>query len=170
MPEFNTNLWAPWRMEYIESLSDGAGGCFLCAALADPTQDEANHVIWRRSNALVLLNKYPYSSGHLLIAPHAHESSLEALDDEALCDLMRTARDAQRVLTRAVGAGGFNVGFNIGACAGAGLPDHVHCHVVPRWGGDVNYMAVIGDIKVMPIAMARTAERIRTAGRELGLS
>lgn len=169
MAEFHTNLWAPWRMEYIEGL-DGAGqGCFLCDLREDAVQDVEQHVLWRGERTLTLLNRFPYSNGHILVAPYEHVGTLDELPVETLTEVMCRLRDAQRVLSVAVQAQGFNIGFNIGACAGAGLPAHVHGHIVPRWAGDVNYMAVLADVKVMPQALERTAEAFRQAAAEMGL-
>lgn len=168
MSEAQRNLWAPWRMEYIDGLADEAG-CFLCRALASPAEDEKNLVLWRSPATLVLLNRFPYSSGHLLVAPAAHVGGLEQLSDEVLLELLHRTRDAKRVLEAGLRAQGFNIGLNLGRCAGAGLPDHVHLHVVPRWGGDTNFMPVIGDVKVIPQALAATRQALLEAARRLGL-
>lgn len=170
MPEANHNVWAPWRMEYIDSLAErDAGGCFLCRALAAPEDDAGNHVLFRGEHTLVLLNKYPYSSGHLLVAPAVHESQFEALPEDMLLELMLRMRDAKRVLEHALHAQGFNIGLNLSHCAGAGLPEHLHWHVVPRWQGDTNFMPVLGDVKVIPESLDRTYEKLRTAAAELSL-
>lgn len=170
MGEFQRNLWAPWRMEYIDSLdADAPEGCFLCRYVETPEGDTAHHVLWRGDAVLVLLNRFPYSNGHVLVAPRRHVGSLDELGDDELLAIMHATRDARQVLSRAISAQGFNIGINLGKCAGAGLPDHIHVHIVPRWAGDVNYMAVLADVKVMPQALQRTAEAFRSAADELGL-
>jgi ATP adenylyltransferase len=169
MPEQQKNLWAPWRMEYLQSLTGEDASCFLCAAIENPGADRANLVLQRDAHTLVLLNRFPYSSGHVLIAPVQHAGSLEALDDAAMLALMHRTRDAQRILQAAVRAQGFNVGINVGRCAGAGLPDHLHVHVVPRWSGDTNYMPVVADVKVIPQALETVREAYLRAAAELAI-
>jgi ATP adenylyltransferase len=169
MAEYQRNLWAPWRMEYIRSLEGGSDGCFLCDYLASPENDAENYVLWRDARTLVLLNRFPYSSGHVLIAPVEHVGRFDGLASETMLAIMERARDVQRVLREAIKAQGFNVGFNIGHCAGAGLPDHVHCHVVPRWSGDTNYMAVLPDVKVIPESLRAVAEHFHAAAKDLNL-
>ncbi len=152
MAEENASLWAPWRMEYIRSLSPDAkdDGCFLCGYWGQPDSDQENRVVWRTSRCMVVLNRFPYTNGHLLVAPAEHVGELAALDDDTLIDMTRATRDAVGLLTDVLHPQGFNVGINLGRCAGAGLPGHVHTHIVPRWSGDTNYMAVIGDTRVVP--------------------
>lgn len=171
MAEYNRNLWAPWRMEYIHSLHDGAEppGCFLCRYAASPADDSKNLVIWRGRHGFTLFNRFPYSNGHLLIAPYAHEGQLDGLDESALGELMAQVRDAQRLLRETAGAHGFNVGMNFGRCAGAGLPDHLHLHIVPRWEGDTNFMAVLGDTRVIPQSLEAQMGLMRAAAARLGL-
>lgn len=170
MAEFQHSIWAPWRMEYIEELStDTDKGCFLCRYHQAPADDHRNHVLWRSAKTLVALNRFPYSNGHVLVAPAAHQAQLEDLPDDVLAELMLRLRDVQRVLTRALNAQGFNIGMNVGRCAGAGLPDHLHWHVVPRWSGDTNFMPVLGDVKVMPQALEQVYEKFRAASAQLGL-
>jgi ATP adenylyltransferase len=142
------NLWAPWRIKYIQGLSH-KNGCFLCDGLAEPGKDRDNGVLWRTDLAFVVFNKFPYNNGHLLIAPNRHIPTLDdASDDELLC-IMKLVRDCQKVLSLAIRPHGFNVGMNFGRCAGAGLPDHLHIHVVPRWDGDTNFMHVCSDTDVI---------------------
>jgi ATP adenylyltransferase len=166
MPEFNQNLWAPWRMEYIRSLQREVEdeGCFLCKYWAHPEQDAAHHVLWRSRSAFVVMNRFPYTNGHLLIAHASHKADLADLSDDELHEISRASRDAVEVLRRAGGAQGFNIGYNVGRCAGAGLPGHLHGHVVPRWEGDTNFMAVLGDARVLSDALdAAYADLIRAA-------
>lgn len=140
-------LWAPWRMEYI--LEDKHPGCFLCD-IVHGSDDRRNLVLLRGEHCLLVMNRYPYNNGHLMAAPYRHVDSLEAMSEAELLDMLRLASTGCTALRRAVHAGGFNVGFNLGAAAGAGLKDHVHAHIVPRWEGDTNFMPVISDVKVIP--------------------
>ncbi len=170
MKEFPDNLWAPWRMEYIQSLGRGASdGCFLCDYRDAKEQDAANLVLWRTDDMMVVMNRFPYTNGHLLIAPLGHKADLEDLAERELAHLMGHTRDAKLLVREALGAGGFNIGINFGLCAGAGLPDHLHVHLVPRWDGDTNFMAVLGDVRVIPEALVKTYERFRATARKLGL-
>jgi ATP adenylyltransferase len=171
MAEYNTNLWAPWRMAYIRSLSEEASesGCFLCRYWADPSADAKNHVLWRRGSCMVCMNRFPYTNGHLLVAHAGHKGDLVDLREQELADLTAGIRDAVQVLRRVLNPQGFNIGYNLGHCAGAGLPDHLHAHVVPRWGGDTNYMAVIGDTRVIPDALDALAAQLVAGAREAGL-
>ena len=171
MAETNKNVWAPWRMEYIEQLGDrdGDDGCFLCRYRDNPADDRKNHVLWRSEHVLVLLNRFPYTNGHLLVAPTAHEGDLEALPDDVLIETVLRLRDAKRVLQQVLYAHGYNIGMNLGRCAGAGLPDHVHWHIVPRWNGDTNFMAVTGGVRIIPQSLDAVDARFRAAAAELGL-
>jgi len=139
-------LWAPWRLDYI--LQPRTGGCFLCQ-IREAGDDEANFVLTRRERCFVVLNRFPYNNGHLLISPYAHKAELTALDDEELAELTRVTRDMQRLLQEAIAPHGFNVGINMGPCAGAGVPGHLHVHIVPRWNGDTNFMPVTAQTKVI---------------------
>jgi ATP adenylyltransferase len=142
------NLWAPWRIKYIQGLS-GNSECFLCDMLATPEKDRENLVLWRTKHAFVVFNKYPYNNGHLLIAPTRHVGDFDSSSDEEMLGIMKLVRQCQRVLQIAIKPHGFNVGMNFGRCAGAGLPEHVHVHVVPRWSGDTNYMHVCSNTDVI---------------------
>jgi len=166
--ERSRNLQAPWRMPYLESLGH-QDRCFLCHYRDEPRSDEANFVLWRGASTLVLLNRFPYTSGHLLIAPYAHVPALADLDEPTLMAVTRLLRDTPPILTKALGAQGFNIGLNLGRCAGAGLPDHLHLHVVPRWEGDTSFMTVLGDVRTLPIAFDEVYARVRKAGEALGL-
>lgn len=143
---FQEILWAPWRMDYI--LQPRTDGCFLCHALA-AKDDSANFVVQRRSSCFALLNRFPYNNGHLLVSPNAHRGELSALSDEELTELVRLTRDMQQLLQDAIAPHGFNIGINLGQCAGAGLPGHLHVHLVPRWTGDTNFMPVTAQSKVL---------------------
>jgi ATP adenylyltransferase len=169
MPDFANNLWAPWRMTYVESMEANPGACFLCEYRDAPERDDANHVLWRSPRTLVVFNRYPYTNGHLLVASTAHRAELGQLDDDEKLELLSRTTDAQAVLLRAIGPQGFNIGMNVGRCAGAGLPDHVHLHVVPRWNGDTNFMSVIGDARVILQAIDTLYRRLRELSAEMGL-
>ncbi len=164
LSETGRPLWAPWRMQYIESLSaEDPGGCFLCRYRDRPADDARNHVLARGKSVMTLLNRFPYSSGHVLVAPYGHRAGPEDFSADELLEMMTAVRDAKRALQAALGAGGFNIGANLGRCAGAGLPDHMHWHVVPRWDGDTNFMPVLADVKVMPDALDAVFAKVRQA-------
>jgi ATP adenylyltransferase len=143
-------LWAPWRLSYVATAKapSASDPCFLCAALAD-TDDRTNLVVLRTPLSVVVLNRFPYNNGHLLIAPVAHKGDLEALTAPELLEVMETLRQMVGVLGELMHPDGFNVGLNLGHAAGAGLPGHLHWHVVPRWHGDTNFMPVLADVKVI---------------------
>lgn len=162
------NLWAPWRIKYIQGLAQD-NGCFLCDYYATPQQDKENLLLWRTEHAIVVFNKYPYNNGHLLVAPVRHIATLdEASDAEQLC-LMNLVRDCQRVLSLAIAPHGFNVGINFGRCAGAGLPGHLHIHIVPRWNGDTNYMHVCADTDVISQSLTELYDQLIDASQEHNL-
>ena len=172
MAEFNDNLWAPWRMEYIRSLdqeAEEAGGCFLCRYFERPENDRKNHVVWRGDRAFVVMNRFPYTNGHLMVAVNRHVGDPTELADEELAEMTRLSFACTELLTKAVCAQGCNIGTNIGRCAGAGLPDHLHTHVVPRWNGDTNYMAVLGGVRVVPDGLKATYEQLVSAAVEMRL-
>lgn len=171
MNEFNENLWAPWRMEYIHQLSgtQQLSGCFLCDYHAAPASDAENHVIARRDGSMVLMNRFPYTNGHLLIAPASHKADLDDLDDQEMRSIWWLTRDAKRMLAEALKADGFNVGINFGRCAGAGLPGHLHIHIVPRWNGDTNFMAVLGDVRVVPQSLKKLYDQLRLLAPKFGM-
>jgi ATP adenylyltransferase len=156
------NLYAPWRMEYIAG--PAPTGCLFCRVEeAPPSEDADNLVVHRDPEALVIMNRYPYNSGHLMVAPRSHTGSLTGLDDPATLALWRLVRRALNVLRELMTPEGFNVGVNEGRAAGAGIPDHVHVHVVPRWNGDTNFMPVVGEVKVVNEHLRRTWERLTAA-------
>ena len=146
-------LWAPWRLEYIKS-ADEELGCIFC--LAAEGDDEERLVVHREQHAIALLNKYPYSSGHFIVAPIRHVGEYGDLTDEEALELHRLASDGMDALAQLDAPQGYNVGWNLGRSAGAGVVDHVHMHVVPRWGGDTNFMPVLADVKVLPEHLAET--------------
>jgi ATP adenylyltransferase len=150
-------LWAPWRLEYIES-ADAQPGCVFC--LADAAADEDGLVVHRGSSGLVLLNKYPYASGHLMVAPRRHVGDLGELSADEALEIHRLVSTSVGVLAEAMQPQGYNLGWNLGRIAGAGVVDHVHEHVVPRWAGDTNFMPVLADVKVMPEHLEDTRRRL----------
>lgn len=125
-------------------------------------------MLWQTENSVVLMNRFPYTNGHLLIAPRAHKAETEELNSAEKLDLMEQTDQAVRLLKRAVSAQGFNIGINLGRCAGAGLPGHLHQHVVPRWGGDVNFMSVVGEVQVVPEAISRLYRELREMRATIG--
>src|SRR5436305_9547104 len=147
-------LYAPWRMDYIKSLTKGDtkdDQCFLCeAAAADDAARRQRLVLWQTDLVVVLINRFPYANGHLLIAPRAHKAELEELSDAELLEVGRQTTEAVRLLKRAVSAQGFNIGINLGRVAGAGVPGHIHQHLVPRWGGDPTFLHVVGEVSIVP--------------------
>jgi ATP adenylyltransferase len=154
-------LWAPWRMAYINQ--DPRPGCLFCRVRNDPADPDAELVLWRPEGATVLLNKFPYNPGHAMVAPAAHKADLTDLDDAEMGALMSAVRTTIRVLREELKPEGFNVGANLGRVAGAGIPDHVHLHIVPRWNGDTNFMPVISEVKVVNEHLKQTAEKLRPA-------
>ncbi len=171
MAEFNQNIWAPWRMEYIRSLNDDLGenaGCFFCAYFEDPSRDRDHHVLWRTESAFVMLNRFPYTNGHLLIAPKRHSGEPSDFPADEQNGLTKLTYDAAKVVRTAFDADGFNIGCNLGRCAGAGVPDHLHYHIVPRWNGDTNFMAVLGGTRVIPDGLDSAYDRLIEAAAQLG--
>ncbi len=148
-------LWAPWRLAYVaapkERPTTAADGCFLCrgAAGAGAAEDRANLLVHRTGLSVVVLNRFPYNNGHLLVAPVAHKAGLGDLTTDELLDLQLTLRKMVGILEKRMTPEGFNVGLNLGRTAGAGLPGHLHWHIVPRWNGDTNFMPVFADTRVI---------------------
>lgn len=150
-------------------LNEQRDGCFLCRTRDETDRDAENLLLWRTKNCLVVMNRFPYSAGHLLIAPAEHVGELADLPDETLLEMMQLARDSQKLLAHSIRAEGFNIGVNIGRCAGAGLPEHLHVHVVPRWSGDTNFMAVLGDVRVVSQSLTKLYRQLREASVKLKL-
>ena len=157
-------LWAPWRLEYVAA-ADEQAGCIFCAEAAGEIDSDESLAVHRGERCLVLLNKFPYSSGHLMVAPARHVGEFAALDDAEAAELHRLAAAGMAALGRVYAPHGFNLGWNLGRVAGAGIVDHVHQHVVPRWGGDTNFMPVLADTKVLPEHLRETRERLVAAWR-----
>lgn len=158
-------------MAYIEGLEGQAAkaGCFFCRYRDDSAQDQANGVLWRTPRTLTVLNLFPYTNGHLMVAPAAHIGAFEDVPEDVLCEMTLRLRDAKRVLQEVVQAQGFNIGINLGHCAGAGVPEHVHWHVVPRWVGDTNFMAILDDVRLIPQALQTLQAKFLEAAARLGL-
>jgi ATP adenylyltransferase len=161
-------MWAPWRMAYIAAEHDGrqeeAGGCTFCE-LAEGGDDEAAYILHRGRLVFVIMNLYPYNNGHLMLVPYQHVPSLGEVAPEALAEMMTLAQRSQAVLEKTMRPQGFNLGINQGRAAGAGIADHVHMHVVPRWVGDTNFMPVLGDTRVMPQHLDETYALLRPGFR-----
>ena len=160
-------LWAPWRMEYI--LSDKEDRCFICDA-ARGRPSEENLLLHRGERALVLMNRFPYNNGHLLVAPVAHTSDLSDLTGEEYLETMELFRLGFRVLGDLMSPEGFNAGINLGKTGGAGLEEHLHFHIVPRWNGDTNFMPVVSNTRVIPEALLQTYRAMRPLFEEYGNS
>jgi len=155
-------LWSPWRYEYIASGSTAdSSNCIFCSLRDDPENDERNFVVHRASHSFVVLNIYPYISGHLLIVPNEHVGDLDAASKETTDELMDLTKRCQTALREAYQPAGFNVGMNLGKSAGAGIVDHIHIHILPRWTGDTNFMSTIGDTRVIPEDLATTYQKLR---------
>jgi ATP adenylyltransferase len=152
------HLWSPWRLAYITGGSS-PGGCVFCAALGDA--GGADLIVHRGATCFVILNLFPYNNGHLMVIPNRHIATLASATDEELREMMALTRDAEVALTEAYAPHGINMGINLGKPAGAGVLDHVHMHVVPRWNGDTNFMTVIGRTRVLPEDLPATAEKLR---------
>jgi ATP adenylyltransferase len=162
-------LWAPWRIKYIQGLGNKSSECFLCHNLQNPQEDDQNFVLWRTANSLVVLNQYPYNNGHLLISPARHIGELSQATDAELLELSKLIIESQKALSLVLKPHGFNVGMNFGRCAGAGLPDHLHIHVVPRWDGDANFINICGDAKVVSQSMIELLSQLKQTSKEQNL-
>jgi ATP adenylyltransferase len=153
-------LWAPWRLEYIQA-ADEQEECVFCAALA--ADDEVGLVTRRGEQAFAMLNKFPYASGHLMIAPARHTGDFAELEDAEVLEIHRLAGQGMAALAEVFRPQGYNAGWNLGRIAGAGVVDHVHLHLVPRWAGDTNFMPVLADVKVLPEHLAETRRKLSDA-------
>ena len=159
----NFRIWAPWRLAYVKDASkDIEEGCIFCLRGAED-DDEANLVVHRGEHCFVILNLYPYTNGHLMVAPYEHIGRLQEIPAEATAEMMALAQRAMARLEQVYEPHGYNVGLNQGRAAGAGVEHHIHLHVVPRWGGDTNFMPVIADTKVMPQTLEQSYEVLRGA-------
>jgi ATP adenylyltransferase len=162
-PVATQRIWAPWRLEYVKDASkDKESECIFCAAL-DASDDEAKLIVSRGERCFVILNKFPYTNGHLMVAPYEHIAELQGLDEETLAEMMSLAQRGIAALETSYAPHGYNVGFNQGRVAGAGVEHHIHMHVVPRWGGDTNFMPVLGDTRVMNQTLRDSFETLKEA-------
>ncbi len=156
-------IWAPWRLAYVKDASkDSAEECIFCTKPAED-DDEANLIVHRGERCFVILNLFPYTNGHLMVARYEHLGTLPELDAETIAEMMALAQRAMVVLEEAYEPHGYNVGLNQGRVAGAGVEDHIHLHVVPRWAGDTNYMPVLADTRVMPQSLEQSYETLEGA-------
>jgi len=151
------HIWAPWRIEYIRM--EKPKGCILCQK-PEEKDDESNFILYRGEKNFVMLNRFPYNPGHLMVVPYRHTPSLEELADEEMWEHFDIVRRSTRALRRVFNPAGFNIGINIGETAGAGISEHVHTHIVPRWEGDTNFMPVMSTIRVIPEALVSTYEHL----------
>ncbi len=158
------HLWAPWRSTYMKEKKD-ARRCIFCIG-DEPASDEENLVVYRGALAFAILNRYPYTSGHLMIAPYEHVSRLSQASDEVSEEMMRLARRAERILEVVYCADGLNIGMNLGEAAGAGIEQHIHLHVLPRWNGDANFMTSVGMTRVLPEGLDETYSKLKKAFAE----
>lgn len=152
-------IWAPWRIKYI--LGEKEQGCFFCQKARKNDNDSGNFVLARSPRAFALMNIYPYNNGHLMIAPYAHVSSLADLSRGELHEVIQLTQLCEQVLTQVMQPEGFNIGFNLGKVAGAGVEDHLHLHIVPRWNGDTNYMTTLSQTRIIPQGLEELYEALR---------
>jgi len=157
-------LWAPWRMDYI--LGEKQKGCIFCKKPLE-RQDDINLILHQGRHSFVMMNKFPYNSGHVMVIPKRHCPDLEQLDDQELQDLLSLLRTTTRILKEKLRPDGFNIGMNIGKVGGAGVDEHVHFHVVPRWIGDTNFMPILSEAKVIPEYLEKTYQKLHAAFSDL---
>jgi ATP adenylyltransferase len=157
-------LWAPWRFAYIEKPSTGSseGDCIF-VDLPAQTNDRENLLLCRGGSAFVMLNAYPYTNGHLMVAPYKHTAEMSELDDGELLEINQLVAKAVRWISAVYKPDGFNIGVNLGRAAGAGIPSHIHWHIVPRWSGDTNFMTTIGEVRVLPQTLAESYDKLKEA-------
>ncbi|MFQ5997518.1 MAG: HIT domain-containing protein [Dehalococcoidales bacterium] len=151
-------IWAPWRIQYIEM--EKPEGCILCEKPRE-NKDASNYILYRGDKNFIILNSYPYNPGHLMVAPYRHVASLEELTEEEREEHFEIVSRSVKVLRQVFNPGGFNIGINLGKAAGAGIEDHFHTHIVPRWQGDTNFMPILADIRVLPEALADTYQKLQ---------
>jgi ATP adenylyltransferase len=157
------NLHAPWRIEYILAPKTPPSDDSIFTQIAQSNDDETNLVIYRGKTCFAVLNRYPYTGGHVLVVPYKQVADFNGLNEDELLDLMTLTRRCQNALSRTMKPDGFNIGVNLGKCAGAGVLEHLHIHIVPRWNGDTNFMPVIANTSVLPEALLDVARRLRAA-------
>lgn len=159
------HLWTPWRMSYIRGEKKPVSGCIFCNKITG--DDDAEQIVARSEHVYVTLNRYPYNNGHLMVVPYDHIETQEALSTEALTDLMLTVNRSLGALRKLYNPAAFNLGANIGAAAGAGIAEHYHFHIVPRWPGDANYMTTVADTRVIPDTLDNTYRELKTIWQEM---
>lgn len=152
-------LWAPWRMSFIDDTKEGKPSCIFCH-LPQDVNDKKNLILYRGELAFVIMNKYPYNSGHLMVAPYVHAASLSKLDDDSLIELSSLTKVSVAIIEKLFKPDGLNVGMNIGRAGGAGFDKHIHTHIVPRWNGDFNFMPLLAETKVIPEHLEATYEKM----------
>jgi len=162
-------LWSPWRSQYIDSFKDKSSkkGCFLCDAAKLNADDADNLLILKNPFTFTILNLYPYNNGHLMIVPYSHKADLLSLSKEENLEIMEQLKLSVRALEEVLSPEGFNIGVNIGKASGAGVDDHIHYHIVPRWNGDTNFMPVLGEVKVISQDLLSTKKNLQAALRKL---
>lgn len=155
-------LWSPWRGEYIASGADSEGnGCVFCRIASEPERDESTFVLYRAKHSFIVLNRYPYITGHLMIVPYLHTSEFDSAPKEITNELMDQAKRSQTALREVYSPAGFNLGMNLGTAAGAGITDHMHIHLLPRWSGDTNFMTTVAGARVLPESLETTYKKLR---------
>ncbi len=154
------HLWTPWRSTYMKK-DKTANACIFCAAAAELEEDEANLVVYRGHHCFVILNRYPYTSGHSMVAPYAHVSRLNQASEDAIQEMTALTRRLESVIEQAYHPDGINLGMNLGRAAGAGIAEHIHMHMLPRWYGDANFMTSVADARIIPESMDETYSKIR---------
>ncbi len=160
-------LFTPWRMKYVASTRQPAAGCVFCAKLNDPPSlDRDNYLVYRGQTVFAIMNIYPYNTGHLMVLPNRHVARLSEVPPEVQAEMMALTTYFTELLTDLMHPDGFNIGLNLGRAAGAGIDSHLHIHIVPRWSGDSNFMAVVGETRVLPEDLSDTYDRIVKALRE----
>lgn len=161
-------LWAPWRMQYIEQIDDPADeGCIFCGK-PEENDDEKNLILHRSSHCFVIMNLFPYNNGHLMVIPYRHLSDYRDLTDEELLDMQQLVRKTVGIIDGLMKPQGYNIGMNLGRVAGAGIADHLHTHIVPRWNGDTNFMPVLGQVKVISEELRTTWRKLRAEFERVG--
>ncbi len=155
-------MWSPWRSKYIDSFNNETDnqGCIFCNCKAADINDNSNLIIYKDKLTFIVLNLYPYNSGHLLVVPYRHTDDFNSLTDEENLELMKNLQLAKNVLTKVMKPHGFNIGANLGRAAGAGIDQHIHFHIVPRWAGDINFMPALGEVKVISQDLLETKKRL----------
>jgi len=156
------HLWSPWRYQYV-SAAEPPAGCIFCEKIRDPARDRENYVVHRAARNYIVLNLFPYTSGHIMVVPYQHAADLDELPEETLAEMFLLSRDAARRLRQIYRADGMNLGMNLGKAAGAGVAGHLHLHVLPRWFADANFMTTVGETRVLPEDLPTTYEKLTRA-------